>query len=240
MRDIDRYLEQHLMHYIREELNSGYSLDSIEKVLLGHGHHPNLIRKVIADLSRHGFRPFRQREYVEGLEAELYSKIMHAIYDYIVSQKRKGFSVSEIKRVLLDYGHSSEMIEEAVNVVLNEEPELEKSPKKKGKKGSYALLVSSLIILFFILFTAISANVSLMTVFLAYAPMVITLLCLEFFSPRVSARGQLLVIPVAVVVIFYVLAVQLQLGNFQSMEMRNILALDFIVSLFISVLYLFK
>src|SRR3989338_8169060 len=131
MRSFDNYLEQHLMHYIREELGSGYSLSSVEKVLLGHGHRKDLVQKVIADLKMHGFHPVKERVYVEGLSHDLYSKVMNAIYAYIKSQRKKGYSMQEIRNVLLGYGHSKDMIEEAVNVILNEEPKLEHEPEKR-------------------------------------------------------------------------------------------------------------
>jgi len=218
---LTEFLKNELVYFINQELNKGKSIESVRKALLKAGHHRDMIEEVIEILRRTEFdlkKALKEPISKSYLEERSYYDLLNAIIRYIEYQREHKVSFSKIKSILLDYGHSGEVIEEAFNEILMKQ-------REKAKKKTVPLLLLSWLVIMFLITSSVKENIFL--VILGLLPALISLIICSSIKTKKSMT--LFIIPFVVIIVFFIL------GNiipvYQNMEIGNLSILNLIIGL---------
>ena len=174
MESLTEYMKKEIIFYIKQERDKGIPLSKIKKSLLEGGHHTNLVKEAMRSLKKHDYNLVKAlNEPIKSqLDKELYFNIMNSLVKYVEYQLSSGKKVSEIKKILSDYGHSKDIIEKAINGIKGNEPKT--SVFFKRLDIIFTILIFSIIFL-----VSGTANEPLELVLFGFIPTILTIVVLN-------------------------------------------------------------
>jgi len=97
-------------------LDCGYSYDAIERCLKKKGVKRSVRRKYLKDLEEKNIKPnIRCADHkIIQMSAEIRLDLFNQLSTYVDRQQIEGFALKDTKQMLLDFGHSKDMIEEII------------------------------------------------------------------------------------------------------------------------------
>ncbi|NQV09480.1 hypothetical protein HQ529_06540 [Candidatus Woesearchaeota archaeon] len=226
MKDVNNFLRNELIRYIKEELTKGNSISDIRKTLLKAGHHQDLVKQAINNLEKHNFDILKalNEPIDENLKKELYFDVINSLVKYVEYQLEHGFQLQEIEKGLLDYGHSQSTILEAVNIVVHKEGKTKINMKVFG--------VTAIILILAVIVLSNSNEVSATKVILGLFPTLLTLIVSVWLISRVKVKHVLWAVPFLSLVVFFFIATIDSFYVFRNMDLRNLAIINLIISLF--------
>lgn len=159
--ELDPFIIDHIEKYIKYHLERGYSKESVKEALLKFGYNNKMLEKIIKNLKilhRNLDKPYSEKD----LEGETYYYLRSVIAEYIINQLEHGFSINEIKKALIKYGHHKNIIEDAIIIVKGK-------GKKKIDKGIIFWFCIVAILLFIIMMTLL-LDVNFAYTFVIFTP----------------------------------------------------------------------
>ncbi|MFC1697551.1 hypothetical protein ACFL1H_04420 [Nanoarchaeota archaeon] len=222
------FLKKELMEYINQEIEKGYTIETIANNLLRGGHNKNLVDEAIMDLNKHNFNiinAMREPLKLRGEKRELYFDLLNSIIKYIEKQLEEGRSLNEIKEILLDYGHSKKTIDSAIKKVTQGE-----TVKIFSNMAILKFIGLSMGIIVLLFLTSGATEEPLSLVFFGFFPTIVMLLV--GYVLRME-KTFLLVMPFLLSLIFYLLGTQAGVEMFTQMDVGTLTFINLILSLLI-------
>ena len=175
--ELNLFVIEHLKKYIKYHLERGYSKKGVKQALVKFGYSNRMIDSLIQD-TKIEHKNLKKAYSEKDLEGETYYYLRSMISEYIIKQLKHKFSLEEIKKALINYGHNKEIVEDAIHIV-----------KGKGRiniNQNHVLYLSLFLILFFMVFMALLLDVHLMYTFVIFLPgafsLIISKIILDFFK----------------------------------------------------------
>lgn len=244
--NFEKFLIKELKEYIRHELNSGYSINSIKRVLLAKGHEKTIVDQAIGSLREQKFRPKIVKYTAQKtLSSDAFNYVTGMLKDYIKHQKSKGYTDAEIKQVLLNYGNSYEAIEAAMMGLANlqHKPkqfvEHHERPRKKSSLPVDRIVFPACLIAMIAVLFIVSVNVDepVFLVLFGFSPSILSLLGTEVFR---KDKNIILFIPIVVCALFLIIVSAINVPLFSNMDVFMLTGLNLVVSYVFSVIYLLE
>lgn len=234
----EEYIKEHLANFIAFELEKGHNIKSIKEVLMRKGHDENLIDLAIDHLVKSGYVPKVKKNKPYGkLEKEIFEDIVKAIADYIAIQIENGYNLDEIKKTLYDFGHSYEVIEEAIARFKGERKIISK-PKRKISFNPFPFLLTFIILL--IAVTSILSSEPIYKVAIGFIPLLISIIVVESVYEETKNKYILFIIPIIITLLFFLLVSSLAFSIFAGLATLNLMVLNLILGLIMTFFYLKK
>lgn len=230
MYNLSDHLKKELIKYIHREMNRGYSLDSIKLVLIKAGHRQNIIDEAISALKKNDFNILKalSEPAQSKLQAEAYHTMLNAVIKYIEYHIERGHRIEEVKKILLDYGHSEDAINRAI--------------KKMREKSSFSytlkmfiapFAVLSFVAIFFA--TAVNTLAPTQNIFFGFLPTIATLASAVILADKLKQKSFLFILPFVFGIAFSFLAKSGNMAVFRDLDVRALT----VVNLAISLVYVF-
>lgn len=178
------FMKKRVVRYIKEEIERGSSIGGVRRALLRGGHKHDLIEEAILALEKENFnleRALREPVKSQTLAEELYAEVLSSVIEYIQFQQKQGYGPEEIRDILLRYGHSKEILDNAIS-------EIKRDSHREFRSGSIRL-VSLIVLLFAIIFiTGYYTGDGLDRIFIGFFPTIATLLVIGLMANRVTSK----------------------------------------------------
>ncbi len=214
-----KIMKNHLRDYILFQINQGYEANDIKNLLQGYGYSQELIDEIFSEI---GTLPHRKpaKKHKKEISADLFSYVKELIVDFIIKEKEQGYSIDAIKRALMNYGHSKELVDSAVAAVdgsdsgkdydffkedaVKKSSQLEDTDPLMNLKGKglppFLLYVLSLLLVFgFVVFMSAVTNTFFSIVFFSFTPVMIALTVNFLAVMQFKSRNYLNLVPFLVV-----------------------------------------
>jgi SOS response regulatory protein OraA/RecX len=220
MQSLTHYMKKELIFYIKQEYEKGHSLTKIREALLEGGHHKDLVKEAMSALKKHDFNVVKALDepIKKHLDKELYYDIMNSLIRYVEFQLKKGYEPKRIKKILSDYGHSKDMIEQAFNATkkeANPNPWLSKSLE-------YGYLV---VFALFLVFLSGSTGEGIETILFAFSPTIFSIIAVYVGKYSKLDYSFIWLAPVVLVGIFAILTTLSPMTN-NGMEVLKLSTLN--------------
>ncbi len=223
------FMKKEVIRYVKEEIDKGHSTEKIKRALLKSGHKHDLIEEAILALKKENFdleRALKEPIQSETLEQELYAEVLSSLIEYIQFQQKQGYSIDEIKNILLRYGHSKEILEDAVSAI-----------KKDGKRApnlnniKFGLLLT--LFLVFIFLVSYSTGDGFDKVFIGFFPTTASLVLIGIMINRVTLRQStfLWLAPFVFVAVFFILGQSQSYDVLSKMDIIKLSILNISISM---------
>ena len=223
MESLSEFMKKELIYYINQEVKKGKPLPHIRHSLLNLGHSSTLVDHVISVLQKNDF------EVTEALKAklpkdiedhELYYDVLNSLIKYIEYRLENKDKLSTIKRSLIEYGHSTEDIEQAINHIKS----------KNSIKINHVLLPAIfLTFLGIVMFASSSTGEPISLVMMAFYPVLVTIGVNVALFFRLRQLLYLWATPLAMTIIFYYSASQSPV--YQNMDVMSITSFNILLGL---------
>lgn len=115
----ESYTKQHLLDYIKFQLQQGYFIEDIATTLIKYGYDQSLVDEVVYELGDIEVKPQKhtKKADLKQLNRELIIYTKNLLIDYISQELEQGYTESAIERALLHQGHQKELIDEAFSLI---------------------------------------------------------------------------------------------------------------------------
>jgi SOS response regulatory protein OraA/RecX len=109
-------LNDSMVRYITKALGDGYSYDAIEKALRHKQIKSSIIRHHLSSLKSQGHRTKIRYNIPQttAIPWNQQDKMVEMLKHYVQEQERHGFELRDIQDALLHYGHSEDLVHEAL------------------------------------------------------------------------------------------------------------------------------
>lgn len=226
MYNLSDHLKKELIKYIHREMNRGYSIDSIRMVLVKAGHKQNIIDEAISALKKNNFNILKAlaEPTHSKLQAEAYHTMLNAVIKYIEYHLERGYKMEEIKKTLLDYGHSDEAIGLAIK----------KMRDKTGFAYAMKIFVAPFAILSFaaIFFaTAVNTLAPTQNIFFGLLPTILTIISAVILADKIKQKIFLFIMPFVFGIAFNLLANSGGVAVFSALDVRSLTVVNLAMSL---------
>lgn len=265
MDSLSHFLTNHLKEYIIHELEAGYSLESIKRILSVKGHSHDIINRATSSINFGSLRGSRNRKPMvkTELEEDFYYYIKNLLVQYMLEQFDKGYSIEEIKRVLRHHGHNEEIISEALTdinsgqiqppstdvkqdapeVRINQKPGIQQHTvvKKSGKKSTKetGILIIAAVITFGTIFgVAVTADQSFMKVGLALFPVILTFIFGYFVTKKLTIKPLLFSVIILFSLLFYFMNEANMISILQGVDYAKFTTMNLFVGAIICFIYM--
>lgn len=255
---LSNYIEQHLIKYIKQQLHDGYSKEAITGALLSKGHHVNMIDRAILFLEKDGYKQIIRHKNPQkhNLDEDIFNYTVNLLTKYIRQQKHEGYSIHDIRTALLNFGHSYDIINDALDIVdrkniapikkkkINYVPHIQVSKPKElhlvfNKINKYIFSICALLVFLFLMMMSILSNTSFIVVAIAFLPTILTLIAIEsVFLYNKTVNLYYFAIPLVFTIALKVLTLYDLLPIFKNMSVDNIVIANLLVSCIITSIYL--
>lgn len=184
----DMYMKQHLGEYALFQIEQGYTLDDIRKALAKFGYKKQVIGEILDRL--HITSPKKKTTMYTSadLDAELRIYVQSLLIDYIVKEHKVGYSLEAIKKALINFGHDSKLIDEAMVII---EKGQVVDYRKESSMVQFAQQIVASVTLFlifaFLVFLSIATNTSIITILPNFLPAFLAYFIVNaafFFMPK--------------------------------------------------------
>lgn len=225
MQSLTEYMKKELIFFIKQEYDKGHSLKKIREALLEGGHHKDLVREAISALRKNDFNVVKALDepIKKHLDQDLYYDIMNSLIKYVEFQLKKGFTPKKIKKILKEYGHSEDIIKQAIDAA-----------QKTSSQMPWLIqaLEYGFLVLFalFLVFISGSTQDSMDIILFAFSPVIFTIVAV-YVGMRSKVQYSLLwLAPVALTLIFSIL-VTLSPSLAYGMETMKIAVLNVVLGI---------
>ena len=235
----EEYIKKHILEYIKFQLNQGYELRDIKKVLVNYGYDRAIVDAVIKGMSKKEKTPKRRPiiTKIEEIEEELYNYMLGSIADYIRKEQRQGYEIKMIRKALINYGHHPVIVDDAIRGIKYGTTGKRKSMLKVSQNE--VLIVSLLVVVVFITLLAISTKTMLSIVILNFLPSILGIVVCDYIFRTTNSRKAVQLLPLvsaAIVVFSYIFLVQVSPAMRKTSEPTIILSLNVIVAFIFTLL----
>src|SRR3989338_2494775 len=105
------YTKQHLLNYVKFQLQNGYYIEDIAEVLLKYGYDKKIVDEIAYEIGDIEIKHDSQgkKADLKSLKKELIEYTFNLILDYINQELEQGYTESSISRALLNQGHHKEL-----------------------------------------------------------------------------------------------------------------------------------
>lgn len=230
----DEFLIKQIAKYIKQEINAGHSIDGVKRSLFDAGHEKNAIELAIKEIEKHDFKKFNTSK----IDNETEKKIIEALEIFIEEQIKHGINLEKIKKILLNYGHSENLIEKALQNVKEKPIKKENIIISKKLKNIYLerehiLLTSTISAILLITICAAVIDEKIILVFLGFLPSITTILVSYYFSSKL--KDKIFIVPFLSSLMFFIF------GNLfepiKNMEYSNLTIFNIVFSFIIVLLF---
>ncbi|MFP4402806.1 MAG: hypothetical protein ACLFPJ_00455 [Candidatus Woesearchaeota archaeon] len=263
----EKYIKKHLIDYIIFQLNQGYEFNDIKTILINYGYSSSLINEIKNEIDFKNLNIKKNKNTSKTkLSKEIKLYLEELITDFILKELEQGYSISAIKKALINYGHDKYLIDDIVLKMNNSKQNKKnlitakdlldtsnlksnfKKTFKKEKKFKFKLplllnyFFSIIAILFIIFFLVIKTNTEIFIVFLSFLPSILAITFSYFIFLKIKSESSLKIIPVfsALIAIFIFVGLFYLLKDFFVLSNPAILIiLNFILSLILSTVICF-
>ncbi len=193
------YMKKELIFYIRQEYEKGHSLSAIKDALSKGGHHKDLVRQALDSLKKHNFNVIKALDepIQNNLDEELYLDIVSSLVKYIKHQLNEGYSTKKIKEILIKYGHSHDLIDEALKKAT-----LSDMKKNRSMKTIYEIGFISIFALILIYIMGATQERFEIVLF-SFIPTILTIIASKFIHKEKDMH-YLLAVPAFLSIIFMI------------------------------------
>lgn len=230
-RGYDEFLLKEIKEYIMQELKSNKTLEQIENELLNAGHEKNAIQKAIQEIDKHNFKNFKK----SNIKDETEKKLIEAIQHFIKEQKKLNRPLKQIKKVLLDYGHSEKLIQKALDS-FEHDPESQKTyilPTTQKLIKEHVMLTSIVSLILLITITGSIINENIFLIFLGFIPSFVTILIVYYYVEKLKEKSY--IIPFATNLIFILVSTISPI--LKTMEYQSLTVINFLISIIITTIF---
>ncbi|MFW6220355.1 MAG: hypothetical protein ACOC3X_01640 [Nanoarchaeota archaeon] len=263
----EKYIKKHLIDYIIFQLNQGYEFNDIKTILINYGYSSSLINEIKNEIDFKNLNIKKNKNTSKTkLSKEIKLYLEELITDFILKELEQGYSISAIKKALINYGHDKYLIDDIVLKMNNSKQNKKnlitakdlldtsnlksnfKKTFKKEKKFKFKLplllnyFFSITAIFFIIFFLVIKTNTEIFIVFLSFLPSILAITFSYFIFLKIKSESSLKIIPVfsALIAIFIFVGLFYLLKDFFVLSNPAILIiLNFILSLILSTVICF-
>lgn len=230
-RGYDEFLLKEIKEYIIQELESNKTLEQIQDELLNAGHEKNAIQKAISEIQKHHFKDFKK----SNIKDETEKKLIEAIQHFIKEQQKLNRPLTQIKKVLLDYGHSEKLIQKAIDSFDHYQSTQKKYTLPTTQKliKEHVMLTSLVSLILLITITGSMINENIFLIFLGFIPSFITILTVYYYIEKLEEKAY--IIPVGVNLIFVLISMISPI--LKTMEYQNLTIINFIISIIVTALF---
>ena len=193
-----KYMEDHLLGYVKFQLKQGYRIKDIKKALLKYGYDKKLVEEICKHIDSTKFKPIKIKKVaLKELNEDLYIYLQNLLVDYIIKEQNQGYTIDVIKKALINYGHHPTMVKKAI---------------KAAKKGTFSsfhskiklspqvtLGTSLILMVVFILYLTFITNESLFKVFLSFVPALAMILITYAIIINTSSKKLVQLLPLLAV-----------------------------------------
>jgi hypothetical protein len=230
-----RYLEHELMRYVKEAMDDGATVEQIRAALLRRGHHQSIVDESIRALQRVDFdieKASREVVQVQTLHGELYAEVMGSMLRYIDEEQKKGFTIKEIREVLISHGHNEGLIDAAIGHAVNDTVfEEKRSPLQR-----FMFFFAIVLVCLAIVVVAAVADEKISLVAMGFFPALASVILLAVLSPVVGNRQKiaLWLIPFVLGAVFYAFATSGSSPALAKMDILPLTVVNIAVSLVVA------
>jgi len=231
--EFGNFMKKEVIKYIKEELDKGISLQDVKSVLIKHGHKLDLIEEATLELLKHNFdleKALKEPIKDKTLAQEMYAEILSSLIDYIEFQKKQGYKPKEIKQILLQQGHSEDILNSAIKSV-------EKGANSNSHFGNIRFLILLFLMVIFVLWVGSQTGDDISKILTGFFPAIATLVVIGIMGVRIPHKQQvfLWLLPFIFSGVFLILAQSGQYSIFESMQVISLTFLNVILALIITV-----
>ncbi|MGM5482144.1 MAG: hypothetical protein ACQESF_01655 [Nanobdellota archaeon] len=218
-------LKQHLKNYIYFQVSQGYEPEDVKKLLIENGYSKKLLEEITKEQGNiHSqINPkISKRELSDDLKVY----IQNLLIDFILKEREQGYDFPAIKKALVNYGHSSDLVDSAIEAVKNKKDRIDiadifSSKSKKNRqssvKGMSPWFVYSGIIFAIICFTiylSIATGAEITIVIASFMPLVVGISANYFAVLQFkSSKNMRLLPPVTVALIAFIYVGMMQFDS---------------------------
>ncbi len=173
----DSYTKQHLLDYIKFQLQNGYFIEDIAATLTKYGYDQKLVDEVVYEI---GDIEVKQQKHtkkadLKQLNRELIVYTKNLLIDYISQELEQGYTESAIERALLNQGHHRELIDEAFSLIKQGKVVRTAPPPTMSIPTGVLFIISFLAVAVITFVISIGVNETIYVVGLSLAPVFVTL-----------------------------------------------------------------
>jgi len=228
------FMKKEVIRYIKEEIDRGHSIGKIKGALLKGGHKHDLIEEAILALEKENFdleRALREPVKSGTLAEELYAEVLSSLIEYIQFQQKQGYSLEEIKGILLRYGHSENIISDAISAI-------KKDGRREASLNNIKFGLLSILLLVFIFLVGYFSGNGLDKTFIGFFPTVASLILIGVMINRVTLRQStfLWLSPFVFVAAFFILGQSQRYEILSGMDFVKLTILNAAASVVIAVI----
>ncbi|MFH1409528.1 MAG: hypothetical protein ABIH34_06465 [Nanoarchaeota archaeon] len=225
LEDLPVYMKRELITYISKELEHGSQLQDIERILKNRGHQMDLIQEAIGALKRNEFDVDKAHTdpMDNVMQRRLSKRILKSLIKYITHYRKKGFSLDTIKEALLNYGHTDETIQSALDELQN------KTLKKEEKFRMVVVSISLVTVVLFMIIITLLTDSPTPRILAGFLPLLASLLITVTFIKNKS-RNFLWGVPIVFCIAFYFIGLTGQIQALELMDIEVLTLLNFVVS----------
>lgn len=228
------YMKKEVMKYIKKEVDKGIPIKQVRGALLEGGHRHDLIEEAILDLLKHNFdlkKASAEPVKSETLAQEMYAEVLGSLIDYVEFQKKQGYSTKEIKEILLEYGHSGEILDNAIKAV-------EKPGHADAHFKNIRFIASLFVFIVFLLWVSASSGGNISNVLIGFFPAIGSLILTGIMVNRLPYKQKIFLwlLPFVLTAVFIIISQSGTYKIFEGMEVYNLAVLNIVISIIFSLI----
>ncbi len=234
MDDLTTYLKKELVRYIKHEMDRGHSAEKIKKALVNAGHHHNLVQEAIDHLKKNNWDVIRavNDPSIHGkVQTELYYDVVNSLVRYIEYHLAAGKAIHEIESALVEYGHTQDDINAAMETVLSRHDRRPEEPQFEYIQY-FIIGICTLAFIIGMFWLSASTKASIGRVFIGLLPTLFTLVCSIAFLQRVKVKSFIAIFPFAFVMVFVFAGAYGNFSVFEGMDIKSLAMVNLAMSLF--------
>lgn len=231
---LSTHIQDRLTSYIKQEMEHGYSLEAIKRVLTNYHHH-NIIDEAIKELKKENFAVKHRRKPGKKLAKGAFYEVVTLLQDYIVKQKARGYTTKQIREAMINYGHSQDAVLAAIDAVEYGKEPLYVEPFAYDKVQKVLLPLGLLSFFIFTFWLSGSVQEDPIRLMVLFSPIPLTMILLKGLESTAKNKQSLLAVPIVLVILGYV-AMLSDSGFFSGVQGELISGLNFMIAFFYTML----
>lgn len=206
------YIKKHLGEYVLFQIEQGYDLPDIKNALLRFGYKKPVVKEIFDMLNITVPKKKPAMYSAHDLDQELKVYVQSLLIDYIVKEHKVGYPLEAIKKALINFGHDSAVIDEAILIIETGKVvdyRLDASPIKVPQQIVAPLTI--FLIFAFLVFLSIATDTSIIMIIPNFLPLFLTFIIANiayYFLPKSPLLAAIPLLGVLVTVGIFILGTQ--------------------------------